>query len=127
MWLPPGIKPTLPFLLQTQGILLYYQGQFEAAIDRFVAARDLSDLIAREHVDPIARKNSACCHNNIGVCCQMLGRRAEAVQSYRSAVTMLKATSGLQVRDYIAINYAWIRPPAPCIVRTDPYSSFWTF
>jgi hypothetical protein len=56
-------------------MVYFYRNQFEVAIDKFEAARDLSDLVARDKMDPLSLKNCACCLNNIGACCQMLGRR----------------------------------------------------
>ena len=78
-----------------QGLVDYYDGRFEEALQKFENARDLSDQVARDKRDPTARKNSACCLNNMGACCQMLGRRAEAVASYRAAVQSLRNSVGL--------------------------------
>lgn len=58
----------------------YYDGKFESAINKLESARDLADLVARDLNDPTAYKNAACCLNNIGACCQMLGRRSDAVR-----------------------------------------------
>ncbi len=58
-----------------QGLVLYFSGEFQDALERFKMALELSDLVARDKGDPTARKNAACCLNNIGVCNQMLGNR----------------------------------------------------
>lgn len=50
------------------GLLNYYEQAYEAAVEKFEAARELADLVSRGSFDVTARRNAAACLNNIGVC-----------------------------------------------------------
>ncbi|KAG1665481.1 hypothetical protein FOA52_007613 [Chlamydomonas sp. UWO 241] len=78
-----------------QGVVLYFDARYDDAASKFEAARELASTVAREKGDPTASKSAAVCLNNIGCCAQMAGRRAEAVASFRAALSGLRNSVGL--------------------------------
>ncbi|KAG2498586.1 hypothetical protein HYH03_003337 [Edaphochlamys debaryana] len=77
------------------GLLGYYEQQYEEAIEKFESARELADLVSRGSFDVTARRNAAACLNNKGVCHALLGNRADAVLSFRSAYALVRAAEGV--------------------------------
>eukprot|EP00201_Polytomella_parva_P023648 CAMPEP_0175047728 /NCGR_PEP_ID=MMETSP0052_2-20121109/5767_1 /TAXON_ID=51329 ORGANISM="Polytomella parva, Strain SAG 63-3" /NCGR_SAMPLE_ID=MMETSP0052_2 /ASSEMBLY_ACC=CAM_ASM_000194 /LENGTH=491 /DNA_ID=CAMNT_0016311657 /DNA_START=177 /DNA_END=1649 /DNA_ORIENTATION=- len=85
------------------GILLYYDGKLDRAIEKFEVARELAGLLARGKYDPTARRNMAACLNNKGVCYSLGGRRAEAVIAFRAARQLVRATENVPASPEAAI------------------------